>query len=153
MDLEKETNLLRKVPLFCEFDASKLKLMGFVSESLAFDAGETLCHAGEVADCVYVILDGQVEILSAHDNSEVVASTLGKHELVGELGVLGNAPRLATVRAKSKVEAARIAGDLFIKLLTENPREALEVMRQLSEKIADLYKKLASAQSESQQDS
>lgn len=153
MDLEKETELLRKVPLFSQFEASKLKLMGFVSESLTFEAGETLCHVGEMADYIFVILDGEVEILAASDNGDVVADTLGKHELVGELGVLRNAPRLATVRAKSKVEAARIASDLFIKFLTDNPREALEVMRQLSEKVAYLYNKLQSIQHKLQQKS
>jgi CRP-like cAMP-binding protein len=148
MDLDRQTAMLKKVPLFSELEASKLKLMGFVSDCVSFDDAQELCHIGEVADCVYVILDGRVDVFTASDDGETLIATLGEHQLVGELSVLRNTPRMATVRAKGKTEAARIASELFVKFLSDNSREALEVMRQLSEKLALAYKNIEVLQGE-----
>ena len=52
------------------------------------------------------------------------------------MAVLRNAPRVATVRAKGRVRVLRIEGDMFLRMVTEDPEVALGVMRMLSDKIA-----------------
>jgi len=73
---------------------------------------------------------------------------LRSNDLTGEMGVIRNRPRGATVRAKTPVRALRIAADVFLRLITENPECALDVMRQLSARIDASNARLAAAQRE-----
>jgi len=121
--------------MFSKLETAKLKLLAFASEILTFRDGEILCHVGEPADSAYVITDGEVEVLMDADADTVVTAKLGKNQLFGELGVLTNSPRNATLRAKGELKAMRIKDEMFLKLISENPEVALDVMRQLSEKL------------------
>ena len=135
MDINKESDLLRNVPMFAKLDPSKLKLLAFTSQCLSFDDGEVLFREGDRADAAYVIMSGEVEILADTGGTQFIAGTLEKNQLFGELAVLTKEPRSATLRAKGELLALRIGEDIFLKLLAENPEVALDVMRQLSEKL------------------
>ena len=141
MDLQQEADLLRKVPMFAKLEPSRLKLLAFTSEALTFEDGEILCHQGDQADAAYVIMQGEVEILMDTDAGPLPVASLGQNELFGELAVLTNAPRVATLRAKSGLRALRITDEMFLKFLAENSEVALDVMRQLSHKIAQTHKR------------
>lgn len=137
MDIQRETEALSKVPLFSKLEQSKLKLLAFTSELQTFEDGEIVFTEGEVADCAYVILDGQANIFAktSEDGGEMVVGTLQSNQLLGELGVLTTSPRSATIRASGQLMMLRIGTDMFLKLLAENPSVALDVMRQLSSKL------------------
>ena len=136
MDLVQETDLLRKVPMFAKLDASKLKLLAFTSEMVTFHDSDVLFHLGDCADCAYVIMGGEVDVVTDTDAGPVVTSTLRQNQLIGELGLLNNAPRSATLVANGEVRVTKISADMFLRLLAENSELALDVMRQLSDKLA-----------------
>jgi CRP-like cAMP-binding protein len=73
---------------------------------------------------------------------------LRSNELIGEMGVIRNRPRGATVRAKTPVRALRIASEVFLGLITENKQCALDVMRQLSARLDASNARLAATQRE-----
>ena len=153
MDIQRETEALSKVPLFSKLEQSKLKLLAFTSELQTYEDGDIVVDEGEAADCAFVIMEGEADIYAktkakakAKANSEaeaeagvgggeVVVGTLRANQLLGELGVLTNSPRAATIRARGRLMMLRISGDMFLKLLAENPPVALDVMRQLSGKL------------------
>ena len=140
MDLLREAELLRKVPMFSKLDAAKLKLLAFTSQLLSFDDREILFYVDDPADCAYVIMDGEVDVVADTEKGEIVATTLGRNDLCGEMAVLSKSGRSATIRARGHVEALRISDDAFIRLLTENPGVAMDVMKQLSDKIAKSFR-------------
>ncbi|MFQ5935191.1 MAG: cyclic nucleotide-binding domain-containing protein [Acidiferrobacterales bacterium] len=148
VELLKETETLRKIPLFAKLEPSKLKLLAFTSQLLSYDDGEVLFHEGDLADCAFVVMDGEVEILAQTASGDVVVGTLGKDELFGEIALLNNAPRSATLRARGRLQALRITDEMFLSLVTENPGVALEVMRQLSDKLARTHKQVEALQGE-----
>ena len=151
MDIQRETEALSKVPLFSKLEQSKLKLLAFTSELQTYENGEVVFNEGEAADCTFVILDGEADIYAKTttktDGGQMVVGTLQANQLLGELGVLTSSPRSATIRAKGRLMMLRISGDMFLKLLAENPSVALDVMRQLSGKLV-----LAHHQHEEMQD-
>ena len=100
MDLTTEAEMLHKVPMFSKLELSKLKLLAFTSELCTFDASEVLFEAGDAPDSAYVIMQGAVEIVAETEAGPVVEGVLGTNELFGELGVLTNSPRSATIRAR-----------------------------------------------------
>jgi CRP-like cAMP-binding protein len=148
VDVFQEAELLRKVPFFGGLDSAKLKLLAFTSRALRFAPGEVLMRKGESADSAYVILEGEVEIIGETAAGEFVVAVVGRNELQGEMGVILNAPRGATVRAKTPVRVLRIAGDVFLRLISENPDCALDVMRQLCTRLTASNARLANAQRE-----
>ncbi len=132
--------------MFAKLEPSKLKLLAFTSESFTFDDGEELFHVGDPADCAFVIMSGAVEIMTETEQGEVASFVRGQNELIGEMAILTNAPRSASVRAKGEVVAMRINGDSFLRLLCENPEIALHVMRQLSIKLAQTHERFEEVQ-------
>ncbi len=137
MDLYQEAEELKKVPMFSRLGASKLKLMAFTSEAVEFHDQDILFHVNDPSDSAYVIMSGEVEILVETDEGMVPVVTRGKNEIIGEMAVLTNLPRSATLRAKGPVRTLRISNDAFLKLLSNSPEVALDVMRQLSLKLAE----------------
>ncbi len=148
MDVFQEAEMLRRVPFFGGLDSAKLKLLAFTSRALKFAPGENLMRRGESSDSAYVILEGEVEIVAETSGGEFVLAVVGSNALIGEMGVIQNATRGATVRAKTAVRTLRIAGDVFLRLITENPECALDVMRQLSERVTASNARLSAAQRE-----
>ena len=146
MDLTTEAEMLHKVPMFSKLELSKLKLVAFTSELCSFDRGEVLFEAGDAPDSAYVIMEGAVEILAETDAGPVVEGVLGSNELFGELGVLTNSPRSATIRAQDELVALRITDEMFLNLLAENPELALDVMRQLSDKLVRSHEQFVDLQ-------
>lgn len=131
-------SILRGIPLFCRLEPAKLKLLAFSSAYLTCEPGEALFHEGEPADAAFVIRSGEVEVVSGKPGDEVVLGTLGKNDLFGEMALILNEPRSATIRAVGPLEVVKIDADVFLRLVTENPETALAVMRSLSEKIVRL---------------
>jgi len=148
VDVFKEAEMLRRVPFFGGLDAAKLKLLAFTSRPLKFAPGEYLIKKGDASDSAYVILEGEAEVIGETGEGEFVVAVLRSDELIGEMGVIRNRPRGATVRAKTPVRALRIASEVFLGLISENPECALDVMRQLSARIDASNTRLATAQRE-----
>jgi len=147
VDLLEEAEVLRKVPMFAKLEPSKLKLLAFTSEYQTFEDGEVLFHAGDPADCAFVIISGEVEILANTDAGDVVLGVLGDNQIFGELALLNKAPRSATLRAKNRLQVLRIKDEVFLKLVTENPDVALDLMHQLSDKLALSHQQVEALQS------
>ena len=139
MDLAEETDLLRKIPMFSKMETSKLKLLAFASEIVSFEDGDIVFNSGESADFAYVIMDGAVDIVTQTDTGPVVTGTLSQNQLIGELGLLNNAPRNATLITRGNLRAMKITGDMFFRMLRENADVALDVIRMLSNKLSQSH--------------
>ena len=131
-------SMLRCIPLFCKLDPAKLKLLAFSSTYLTFEAGEELFREGDPADGAYIIEEGEVDVLTGPDGRRVKVGTLGKSDLFGEMALIMNETRTATIRATQHLKVLKIDADVFLRLVTENPQAAISVMRSLSEKISRL---------------
>lgn len=135
MDLAEETDLLRKIPMFAKMETSKLKLLAFASEMVSFENGDIVFNNGDSADYAYVIMEGAVDIITQTDKGPVVTVTLSQNQLIGELGVLNNTPRIATLIANGNLLAMKITAEMFFRILRENSEVALDVIRMLSTKL------------------
>ena len=137
MEFSDAVQVLRGTPIFSRLDPARLKLIAFASQYLTFEDGEALFHVGEASDGAYLIDEGEVSILAEKDGHEVPVAVLGRHDLFGEMAILRNSPRVATVRARGRLGVLRINGDMFLGMVTEDPDVALAVMRILCDKIAN----------------
>lgn len=131
-------SVLRGVPLFSKLDTSKLKLLAFSSTYLTFHEGEELFHQGDPSDGAYIIEEGTVDVIVGEAGNEVKVSSVGRHQLFGEMAIILNQSRTATIRAAEPLTVLKIDGDVFLRLVIENSEAALSVMRSLSQRLADL---------------
>lgn len=153
MDLAEETDLLRKIPMFAKMETSKLKLLAFASEMVSFENGDVVMSAGDSADVAYVIMQGAVNVLTDTSSGPVITGTIEENKLIGELGLLNNAPRVATLVAKGELKAMKITDEMFFRMLRENPEVALDVIRMLSDKLSQSHAKVEMLQQQvNQQD-
>jgi CRP-like cAMP-binding protein len=145
MSINAEVESLRKVPLFANIDTAKLKLLAFTSERVVFPAGVALFREGERGDCAYLLLSGQVDVALDAAHGPVVIATIGQHNIVGEMALLGEMPRSASITTKEPVEALLIRKDQFFQLLRDLPQVALEIMRELALRLNSANRELAAA--------
>jgi CRP-like cAMP-binding protein len=145
MSLKEEFELLRRVPIFAEIEPAKLKLLAFMSERVGFDPGKRLVQQGDPADAAYLIIDGHAEVILETRAGPVVVATIGANETVGEMGILGDVPRNATVRAKDRVIVLRISKEPFMRMVREFPNMAVSIMRELAQRLDATNQQLSEA--------
>ena len=148
MSLQQEFELLRRVPIFAEIEPAKLKLLAFMSERVGFDSGKLLMRQGDPADAAYLIIEGDVEVVLETPAGQFVVATIGANEIVGDMGILGNSPRAATVRAKDRVIALRISKEPFMRMVREFPSMAVSIMQELAHRVELTNNQLSGALAE-----
>lgn len=135
MSLAEEVELLKRIPLFANIETSKLKLLAFTSERVKFKSGQTLFRQDEMGDTAYIIIDGTAEVIVESKTGSTVVATVGKNDFVGEIAILCDVPRTATIRAVTDLTTLCISKDLFFRLVTEFPQMAVEIMRVLAKRL------------------
>ena len=145
MSLNEEVELLRNIPLFAKLEPSKLKLLAFTSERITYEPDQVLFKQGDVGDAAYIIVDGSAKVLVETGEGEIEVATLGRNDFVGEIAILCDVPRTATVRASSQTVTLRITKDLFFRLVTEFPQMSVEIMRELASRLEQTTQQLREA--------
>ena len=145
MSLKQEFELLRRVPIFAEIEPAKLKLLAFMSERVGFDPGKRLMRQGDPADAAYLIIEGHAEVIAETPAGPVILATVGANEIVGEMGVLCNAPRNATICAKDRLIALRISKEPFMRMVREFPNIAVSIMQELAHRLDSTNNQLRTA--------
>jgi cytochrome P450/CRP-like cAMP-binding protein len=111
-----------------EIDAKALEDAVAQAETRAFPAGSTIIRQGEVADALYILGSGQVEVLKQRNGGEPqLMATLRAGDYFGEIGLLQEVSRTATVRAVSDVETIVLDRDSFVSLVAEIDLTSAEI--------------------------
>lgn len=152
MSLSKDVEVLRNVPMFANIDPSKIKLLAFTSERLTFKPGESLCRQGELGDAAFIIVSGVAEVIIDAPGGALTVAELGHNDVVGEIAILCDVPRTATVAAKSEVVALKITKDLFFRMVKQFPQMSVEIMRELALRLDRTTRQLRVAVTEHQDD-
>jgi CRP/FNR family transcriptional regulator, cyclic AMP receptor protein len=145
MNLNEEVELLKGVPIFSKVEPAKLKLLAFTSERMNFAAGQELFHQGDQGDAMYVIPGGVADVLIDSAAGQIAVAELKKNGFVGEIAILCDVPRTATIKAREALSTLKISKDMFYRLVAEFPQMAVEVMRELAHRLEDTNQKLQAA--------
>jgi transcriptional regulator with PAS, ATPase and Fis domain len=127
LDFLRHVAVLRKLPL------AALDRLASRSETRRYPPSSVLIEAGSAADEVLVLLEGQVAVrlaLSEHEQRAVAIRRAG--ELVGEMALVDELPRSASVTAEGAVRALAIPRDAFLEAIAAHAAAALELVRTLS---------------------
>jgi len=145
MSLSDDVELLRKVPIFANVELAKLKLLAFTSEHMRFDAGQEVFHQGDAGDAAYVIIEGVADVMTDTASGPIKLLELGRHSFLGEIAIICDVPRTATIVAQTELHTLRIAKDLFFRLIEEFPQMGIEMMRVLAMRLENTTQELTHA--------
>jgi CRP/FNR family cyclic AMP-dependent transcriptional regulator len=127
------TDLLGRASLFGELEPSELEALARAAEKREFARDEVIFAAHEPADGLYVLASGRVKVcVSSSGGKELILATLGPEQFFGEMALLDNEPRSASVIAQLPTVAFRIRRDDFDRLLEHHPTIARKLMKELS---------------------
>ena len=145
MSLTEDAEVLSTIPLFANVDPARLKLLAFTSDRLEYPSGEALFHQNDYGDDAYVILEGEADIVVDTPHRALRIATLGKNDIVGEIALLCEVPRTATVIAHGDLEIMRVSKEGFFHLVTEFPQVGVQVMSALAAKLQRTTQALTAA--------
>lgn len=146
--LSNEVELLRRVPLFSGIEPARLKLLAYTSDVVTYQPNQILFRKGDIGDAAYVIIEGDAEVMVSTESGDIPIAELHDGDFVGEIAILCDTPRTATVQAKSDVKALRIRKEPFFELLHQFPEMAVEMTRLLAERLTRTTAELVEAQSQ-----
>jgi CRP-like cAMP-binding protein len=125
---------LKRAPLFDGLSKKELAEIARVTEDLEVPAGEVLCREGDTGQEFFVILDGKTEI--SRKGKPVAAP--GSGDFVGEIALLENTKRTATVTAKTPLHVFVLTRQDFRRLVDANPSVERKILRALARRVVDL---------------
>ena len=135
--------LLSRVPLFSGIDRGRLKLLAFTSEPVTFNVGQVVFRQGDTGDRAFIILRGEVEVVLHGERTESVVARLGKHQVFGEMALLVDQPRSATIRAVTDTDMLALRQDVFVRLVRENSGVAFGIVRLLIDRLGNTLRGVA----------
>ena len=124
---------LRAVPLFSDVDEEDLDAIGAAVTELNVKAGEVLMRAGSSAREMVIVLDG--ELCVKLGDTEIAAIEAGG--FAGEMGLLADRPRNATVAAKTDTRILHIDSRSFDNVLTEAPQIAVKMLPVVAKRVVE----------------
>lgn len=128
------TDVLAEVPLFANLSARYLRGLAKIAKIERVAPFTQIVRAGERADAFFLILGGNAVVRPP--GKRVVK--LGMGDFFGELALLDNSPRSATVEAQDEVLLARIARSDFLKLLDKEPKVSVVLLRTLAARLRSI---------------
>ena len=139
------TLLLRNVPLFAAVPEAQLLLLTGVVGRKSFPRGTTIISAGDTNDFLYIIISGRLKVMMSDDEGrEVILAILGANEFFGEMGLLDDSPRSASVVALEPCELLSLSKRDFKKCLLDNFELSMTVMRGLVKRLREADGKIGS---------
>lgn len=128
--------LLRRVPLFAQLDPEDLQRIARTCSERTYRAGDVLMEEGEIGSELLVLVEGSVRVVRRGDGGERLIRTYAAGDHIGELAVLREAPRAATVIADTDLRCLVIDGEGLKAILRERPDAAMAMLATLAERIS-----------------
>ena len=137
-------DVLTNVPLFAGLDARAIEALGGFTFRKTFEPGELIVEEGRTGNGLFIVMSGSAEVVKGLQtaNPRTVAK-LGAGEPIGEMALLGEWPRSASVRALEPTECIGIDRWIFLDHLDKEPKLALRMLQILALRLAETAERLA----------
>jgi CRP/FNR family cyclic AMP-dependent transcriptional regulator len=136
---------MKTVPLFATLPEEQLRMLTTVVTRKSAPRSTTIMAGGDPTDSLYIVLSGRLKVMmSDAEGKEVILSILGPGEFFGEMGLIDDEPRSATVVTIEPCELLSIAKRDFKKCMAENFEMSQAVMRGLVKRLREADRKIGS---------
>jgi signal transduction histidine kinase len=126
---------LRRVPLFAGLAEEDLERLYQMAETVSIPAGQLVLQEGEPGDALYVVLDGELEITKRQGGQDILLAVSRAGEFLGEMSLLEQTPRSASVRTLRESRLLVISQAAFQTLLSCSPSAPLTILHTLTSRL------------------
>lgn len=127
--------LIARVPLFHQLPGEDLERLAAATRRASFERGEIIVEIGDPGRSLFLVVEGTVQVLYPARSSDFELARLGPGEFFGEMALLNDKPRSATVRSVEAVEVLVLDKDDFRSIISDSPEVALHLLEALSVRI------------------
>jgi len=136
---------LRTIPLFAVVDDEALEALADLLIERRIPKHQTIVEEGLSGDYMYVIRDGQVKVTKlSGDGREKILELLGPGDFFGEMSLLDNAERSASVKSLTETRILALSRKDFLKELRRNPDLAMAVIQELTRRVRQMDEQASS---------
>lgn len=139
MDSQERVALLRGIDLFRFFDSEEITTLADSIEELDIPADTVLCTEGAPGQDMYILIQGALQILKG----KRAITTIHPIDYIGEMAIIEEKPRSATVISSTPAKLLRITSEQFKHYLSSQPKSLVSMMQTLSQRIRKDTKQLA----------
>ena len=137
--------ILKSVPLFSLFSDAQLAQVLSCVQHRSYPRNSFILRAGEETDALYLVLSGRVKVLIPDEEGhEVILSIIGPQEYFGEMGLLDDQTRSASVESLEACEMLRLSKAGFTNILKDNFELAMLIIRNLVKRLREADRKIES---------
>ena len=126
---------LRQLPLFAGLSETDLSWLVQNAETVAVRAGDLLIEEGTPGDAMYIILDGDFQVTKRSGPQDIAIDVREPGAVIGEMSLLDDAPRSASVRATREGRLLKVHHDTFHSLLSASPSAALAILHTVTSRL------------------
>lgn len=130
---ENKTAALSRVPLFAGISEESLSRLASVTGELGFEPGQFIVLQGQIGTGLYVVVEGSVRVVRGSDE----LARLGPTDFFGELSVIDQMPRSASVQAVERTRCLALASWDLLDLLESDPQLCLNLIRGLVARVRE----------------
>ena len=131
-----QASFFRKFPLFADLDDRELSAIAAVAKTRRYAKDDVVFHADESGDIFCLIREGQVKVtMISPEGKEIILSLLGPGDFFGEMALLDDEPRSATVVATESLDLVTIWRSDFLQILAENFDITKKVLAEISRRL------------------
>ena len=142
--MSKKTNIFANIPLFSPLKDADLERIAKVTQAHTFQSGDVIIREGEKDRRLFVIVSGEVEVVKGLGSKrEWPMRVLGPHDYFGEIALIDDAARSASVIAKVETEVLTLDHQSLQQVIENNPTIAFELLQKLSRRIRELEEAIA----------
>ncbi|HEC12076.1 MAG TPA: Crp/Fnr family transcriptional regulator [Acidiferrobacteraceae bacterium] len=139
MPINQQLNALKDVPIFKNLPHEELKKIASKIVLRTYSKRATVLNEGDAADYLYIVVSGKVKVYVIGDQGkEAIVNIMGPGESFGELALIDQQPRSASVAALEPIKLATLPRQAFHDCLLRNPQIAIDLMRSMSRHIREL---------------
>jgi CRP-like cAMP-binding protein len=134
---DSDPGFLRRLPLFQELSLDEIAILDQHLGLLELASGDTVFDEGDSGAFVCFVVDGELEVLKESCNGESALITrLGKGQTIGEMALVDELPRSATVRAHSAASLTVLSRREFETLAAQSPEIAIKILKYLARSLS-----------------
>jgi signal transduction histidine kinase len=126
---------LRKIPLFADLSEEDLERLYRMAETVSFPAGQLVLREGDQGDSLFVVLTGELEVTKRQGSQDILLALYKPGQFFGEMALLEQAPRSASVRTLQESRLLVISQAAFQTLLSCSPAAPLKILRTVTSRL------------------
>ncbi len=132
-------SMLKEIPLFQGLNEEQLNFLTPMISRFTYPKGSVLITQGEHSTALFIVIQGELKVTAVGpEGKQTLLAFLGKNSFVGELSLLDDGPRSATVQTTVETETLLITQDVFNRFVESFPEALLPMLRIMASRLRDL---------------